>query len=261
MKKTEAIIFDWAGTTVDYGCFAPVKAFISAFKEYKITPTVEEVRKPMGIAKRDHVKAMLEMPRIAAEWERLYGRPVEEKDVDAIYERSEELIFEVLPEYSAPKPYVCETVQKLRDAGIKIGSTTGYNDEMMAIVTEKAAEQGYAPDCWFSPNSTGFVGRPYPFMIFNNLQTLKVSSVSAAIKVGDTVADILEGKNAGMKTVGIIEGSSLMAFSEEEFNALTEEDKAKERDRVFKVYKECGADYIINDIRGLCDIVLSKWGE
>ena len=98
-------------------------------------------------------------------------------------------------------------------------------------------------------------------MIFNNLQTLKVSSVSAAIKVGDTVADILEGKNAGMKAVGIIEGSSLMALSEEEFNALTEEDKAKERDRVFKVYKECGADYIINDIRGLCDIVLSKWGE
>ena len=22
-----AVIFDWAGTTVDYGCFAPVQAF------------------------------------------------------------------------------------------------------------------------------------------------------------------------------------------------------------------------------------------
>ena len=27
--KTEAVIFDWAGTTVDYGCFAPVGAFIN----------------------------------------------------------------------------------------------------------------------------------------------------------------------------------------------------------------------------------------
>ena len=30
----EAVIFDWAGTTVDYGCFAPVQAFIEAFKEF-----------------------------------------------------------------------------------------------------------------------------------------------------------------------------------------------------------------------------------
>lgn len=27
MKKLEAVIFDWAGTTVDYGCFAPVTGF------------------------------------------------------------------------------------------------------------------------------------------------------------------------------------------------------------------------------------------
>ena len=27
-NKFEAVIFDWAGTTVDYGCFAPVQAFV-----------------------------------------------------------------------------------------------------------------------------------------------------------------------------------------------------------------------------------------
>ena len=46
--KYDGIIFDWAGTTVDYGCFAPVKAFIEAFEQFGITPTLEEVRKPMG---------------------------------------------------------------------------------------------------------------------------------------------------------------------------------------------------------------------
>lgn len=49
MKKIEAVIFDWAGTTVDYGCFAPVQAFVEAFKAYGIEPTMEEVRKPMGM--------------------------------------------------------------------------------------------------------------------------------------------------------------------------------------------------------------------
>ena len=28
--KIEGVIFDWAGTTVDDGCFAPVQAFIMA---------------------------------------------------------------------------------------------------------------------------------------------------------------------------------------------------------------------------------------
>ena len=52
--KYEAVIFDWAGTTVDYGCFAPVQAFIDAFKASGIEPTVEEVRGPMGMLKIDH---------------------------------------------------------------------------------------------------------------------------------------------------------------------------------------------------------------
>ena len=28
MRNIEAVIFDWAGTTVDYGCMAPVQAFV-----------------------------------------------------------------------------------------------------------------------------------------------------------------------------------------------------------------------------------------
>lgn len=30
MKKIKCVIMDWAGTAVDYGCFAPVAAFIEA---------------------------------------------------------------------------------------------------------------------------------------------------------------------------------------------------------------------------------------
>ena len=44
----KAVIFDWAGTTVDYGCFAPVQAFMGTFKAAGVEPTMEETRKPMG---------------------------------------------------------------------------------------------------------------------------------------------------------------------------------------------------------------------
>ena len=74
----EAVIFDWAGTTVDYGCFAPVQAFMETFKAAGVEPTMEETRKPMGMLKIDHIRTMLHMERIEAEWERVHGvKPTE----------------------------------------------------------------------------------------------------------------------------------------------------------------------------------------
>ena len=64
MSRFDAVIFDWAGTTVDYGSFAPVQAFIKAFEEFGITPTIEEVRAPMGMLNLDHIRTMLSMERI-----------------------------------------------------------------------------------------------------------------------------------------------------------------------------------------------------
>lgn len=32
-RKVKAMIFEWAGTVIDYGCFASVQAFMETFKE------------------------------------------------------------------------------------------------------------------------------------------------------------------------------------------------------------------------------------
>ena len=161
----------------------------------------------------------------------------------------------ILHNYAEPKPYVVDTISKLREKNIKIGSTTGYTDEMMSIVVKVAKEKGYSPDCWFSPTSTNNVGRPYPYMIFKNLETLKVSSIKNVMKVGDTISDILEGKNAGVLTVGIIEGSSELALTEEEYNNLTEEERLSKIEEITQRYKEAGADFVIKNISELLDIV------
>ena len=80
------MIFDWAGTTVDYGCFAPVQVFTEVFKNAGVEPTMEEVREPMGMLKWDHIRTMLEMPRIKAAWREKYGRDPEDADADKMYE-------------------------------------------------------------------------------------------------------------------------------------------------------------------------------
>ena len=33
MKKISGVIMDWAGTAVDYGCFAPLNAFLKVFSK------------------------------------------------------------------------------------------------------------------------------------------------------------------------------------------------------------------------------------
>jgi len=85
MNKVEGVIFDWAGTTVDFGCFAPVNVFINIFKNAGIAVTMEEARAPMGMLKIDHIRAMLSMPRISNLWEDQYGRAFTEQDVENLY--------------------------------------------------------------------------------------------------------------------------------------------------------------------------------
>lgn len=255
MNKMEAVIFDWAGTTVDYGCFAPVQVFTEVFRNAGVEPTMEEVREPMGMLKWAHIRTMMEMPRIKAAWKEKYGRDPEDADANKMYESYEPALLNILDQYSDPKPYVLEVVKELRNRGIKIGSTTGYTDVMMKIVVSKAAELGYTPDCWYSPDSTGNMGRPYPYMIFKNMEQLKVTSVDKVIKVGDTISDIKEGKNAGVFTIGILEGSSLVGLSREEFDALSEEEKDEKLSLAEKKYKEAGADAVVRDIRGILDYV------
>ena len=77
------VVMDWAGTTVDYGCFAPVHAFAKAFEEVGITPTMQEIREPMGLLKMDHIRAMLSMKRIQRAWIAKYQQAPTVDDVES----------------------------------------------------------------------------------------------------------------------------------------------------------------------------------
>lgn len=256
--EIDAVILDWAGTAVDYGCFAPVQAFLEVFKSARLSPTMEEIRRPMGMLKWDHIHAVLSMPGIAAQFAALHGRAFTDQDVDQMHDQFEAKLLSILHNFAVPKPYVLETVTELKRRGIRIGSTTGYTDRMMEIVVREAAKEGYSPDLWLSPDSVNKKGRPYPYMIFQNMEKLGIQSVGRVIKVGDTVSDILEGKNAGVITVGVVEGSSEMGLTMEEYNGLSEEDKKQRTAWVAARYLEAGADYVIDDIRGILNLTACK---
>jgi phosphonoacetaldehyde hydrolase len=244
----KAVILDWAGTVVDFGSLAPVGAFLKAFKAFWITPSVEEIRSPMGLEKRLHIETMLKGKNLGEEWRKLYGKAPSAGDISLIYKAFEQALFEVLPNYAALIPGAADTVNKLRGMGIKIGSTTGYSAKMMGILSPAAEKEGYKPDCLVCPEEAGG-GRPYPYMLWRNLEKLGIASVHEAIKVGDTEADIEEGKNAGCLSVGIITGSSILGFSESEFNACA--DIREHMDRAREQFLKAGADAVLDSIAEL----------
>ena len=245
MKTITTFIFDWAGTTVDYGCIAPVNSFLAAFRSAGFNPTVEEVRAPMGMQKRAHIEAMLQ------------GKPHTSQDVDAIYTHFESALFEVLSDHADPIPGVVETVGVLREMGLGIGSTTGYTTAMMEIIEPLAAMHGYAPDILICPDDVGGTGRPHPYMIWENLRRLGVVSIDEAIKIGDTAADIQEGKNAGCVSVGVLLGSSMVGLTQAEISALTPGEVNAVLDKARIKYNQAGADFVIHDITALPGLIES----
>ncbi|MGL4737308.1 MAG: phosphonoacetaldehyde hydrolase [Cellulosilyticaceae bacterium] len=255
MRQVEGIIFDWAGTAVDFGCFAPVRVFVEIFKDAGVDVTLEEARIPMGMLKIDHIKAMLDMPRVGEMWEEHYGRAYTMDDVNRLYEQFEPMLLESLAGYTIPIPHVLDTVANLRAKGLKIGSTTGYTDSMMAIVTEGAKAKGYAPDYWITPDSTGSYGRPYPYMIYRNMEQLKMTRCDQVIKVGDTTSDIKEGRAAGVWTVGMVIGSSELGLTEEAFHGLSDSAYKVHRDRVMQSYQSVGAHFVIDTMADLEKVI------
>ena len=124
-NKIELVVFDWAGTTVDYGSSAPSEVFDRVFSAAGLHLTKEEINRPMGLEKKAHIRELLSCESGRNQWQGQYGRPWYEEDVDALYRKFEDTLHQVVAERSDPMEGVVETVAALRKAELKIGSTTG----------------------------------------------------------------------------------------------------------------------------------------
>lgn len=251
MTKISCVIMDWAGTAVDYGCFAPLNAFLKVFAEEKgIDITYRQAREPMGLLKIDHIKAILNMPEVNAKFQARYGREWNMNDVNEMYRSFEKHLFGSLRNFTTPIPGVLDTMKLLREQGIKIGSTTGYTQAMMDVVRPDAAAKGYTVDNLVTPDGLP-AGRPAPYMIYKNMIDLAIPSVDNVVKVGDTIADIREGVNAKVWSIGLITGSNEMGLTEEEYNHRAPEELSMLKQEVRQRMLDAGAHFVLDNITEL----------
>jgi len=218
-RKLRAVVLDWAGTAVDFGSIAPTEAFVRALSRFGLTAGAKDVRSFMGLAKRDHARALLGLESLRVQWRSLYDRDPTETDVDEVYALVESLLRSVAAERCDPIPGLLEMAKALRANGIRIGSTTGYSREVMASVIEASARAGYSADCVVTPR-TDLPGRPAPWMMCECARLLDVYPMDAIVKIGDTAADVEEARNAGTWAVGLAMSGNECGLDLEEYRAL-----------------------------------------
>lgn len=252
----KAVIFDWAGTTVDFGCFAPTGVFIEVFKQRGIHISIDEARAPMGLHKRDHIREICQMPRIASEWKSIHGSCCKESDIEAMFNDFVPLQMRVLENYCQIVPGLLEAVEIIKSLDLKIGSTTGYNKEMMKIVSALAAKQGYMPDSVVCVSDVS-CGRPAPWMAFKNAENLSIFPMNRIVKIGDTVADIFEGLNAGMWSVAVVLSSSEMGITLDQIQKMDNKELEKKKIAVREKFYTAGAHYVIDNLQELAPVLIS----
>ena len=249
-QHLKAIVLDWAGTTVDHGSCAPAFVFQEIFRRRGVSITPAQAREPMGRAKRDHIEAIASMPDVSQAWLQEHGKEWTQEDIDAMYADFLPLQKETLQRGSDVIFGVAETVQWCRDAGLKIGSSTGYTHELMSVVEPVAAAQGYSPDIVLCSEDAP-MGRPAPYLLHEAAKRLEVYPMWHIVKVDDTPVGIEAGCNAGCWTVGVTRTGNGVGLSADEVASVSSDELQKLCDRAGKVLTDAGAHFIVESVADL----------
>lgn len=243
----QGVVFDWAGTVIDYGCLAPAAVFVDVFRQKQIDLSLEQARGPMGMAKIDHVRELTRIQEVREQWTRLYGAAPDEADVQELYRELEPGLARIVTDYSELIPGVAQLVQWLKESEIRVGSTTGYVQSMMKNLIPAARAQGFDPDVIVCSDEVP-AGRPAPWGIFLNAQRMNVYPLSQMVKIGDTIADIQEGLNADMWVIATTKSGNELGLTRQEADELPDAELTRRLDTAAEKFLRAGAHYVVEGV-------------
>ncbi|MFU1928682.1 phosphonoacetaldehyde hydrolase [Bordetella hinzii] len=248
--RLEAVIFDWAGTLVDFGSFAPTRVFVEAFAQFGVSLSLEQARGPMGLGKWDHIRALCNEPDIAQQYRQRFGVLPDDAAVTAIYERFLPMQREKVAQYSDVIPGAPDVLRELRARGLKIGSCSGYPAPVMDRVLERARAGGIEIETVVASDEVPRA-RPAPGMALKSAVALGIDDVAGCVKVDDTGVGVEEGRRAGMWSVGLLLSGNAAGLGLDAYRSLDEAGRAAARERARQAFAAAEPHYFIDTVAGL----------
>ena len=195
-KGIKMVVFDMCGTTVDEGDLV-YKALKNTLIMYEIEFENKEFDE-VYYSESTNIKIL----RYFLNKNR--KNVVIEDFVNKLHQNIKELYMDIESNVKAMEGSK-DLFVKLRDNGVKVCLNSGYSVDIVETIIKKVGFEGII-DGYISGDKVK-VGRPFPFMIYRLMEEFDVDSGEYVVKVGDTVGDILEGRNAGVRlNVGVLSG-------------------------------------------------------
>lgn len=195
MLPFDLAVFDVAGTTVRDEKFVAL-AFQSALTKFGHDIEMEKLDAVMGLAKPVAIGIVLDM----------------DPESDAVLEIFEAFREEMVRFYQEddrvePIPGAVEVFNFLRENGVKVALDTGFDREITDIILGRLGWDETVLDSSITSDEVK-QGRPHADMIQALMVEFRIPSAKRVIKIGDTVSDIGEGRNAGCGLViGVLSGT------------------------------------------------------
>jgi phosphonoacetaldehyde hydrolase len=235
---------------IDFGSRAPVIALENVLSQANVPVDEVTIRRYMGMAKREHVLAILSEPPVAQRWRDAYRSDWTAADVDRLMVALEPAMQASAIECSAMIPGAVDVFQTLLAQGIKVGSTTGYTQTMMVPILKAAAQQGYDPAVTICAGMTP-QGRPAPLMLWRAMAELGAWPSHLCVAVDDAPVGISAGVHAGLWTVGIAGSGNGLGLCAANFDALDAVERRRRMDPVVAEFATARADFIIDTVADL----------
>lgn len=177
---------DIAGTTIDEGG-AVYRVLADAVREAGGHPTQDQIEQWMGASKREAIAGLLEAS----------GASATPKIIDAAFTDFRKRLDDAYRR-EPPKPFagVAEAIAQLRNEGVKVALTTGFDREVATTVLAAAGWPQGVVDAVACIDDVA-VGRPAPYLIYRAMEATGVVDVRTVLVAGDTVRDVQAGLNAG----------------------------------------------------------------
>jgi phosphonatase-like hydrolase len=198
------VVFDMAGTTVADDNAVGI-AFQQAFRNSGYEVSIENVNPLMGYHKPLAIQMVLE-------------KMGEEFDEDTVTVIHDDFVDEMMNYYEydsrvKPLPSAEDLFLELKEKGIIVTLNTGFPREIAETIVKRFQwmEKGLVDD--FIASDEVEQGRPYPFMIQELMDRAGVDDPSLVVKIGDTEADVNEGRNS---KCGLVIAVTTGAFTREQ---------------------------------------------
>jgi phosphonatase-like hydrolase len=220
------VVFDMAGTTVNEDNVV-YKTLQKSINEKGFNFSLFQVMEQgAGREKLQAVKSIL----------KAYAQIEDEKISEEIYQH---FIIHLTEAYKnlnvLPQPGAVELFQHLKRENILVVLNTGYNRETALNLIEKLRWQKGKEYEELVTATDVKANRPEPDMIWLAMKNLGIENAGEVVKVGDSIIDIEEGRNAGCRfCIGITTGA-----------------------HNFKQLQTANPDYIINNLLELSPIISS----